>query len=515
MNSAVRFSLLIFLCLLPWFAVQSQLSLNGNTIWLVTAAERLLAGEHMAETFYEVNPPLSILYHLPPVIVGKLLTAVPVHYIILSYFLILIGLSGYAVNRIAGSWTFLEDGQRRALLAAWLAGNTILATIALGERDQVVLLGLMPFMMAQLCLSWRTPLPARLFWPVMVCGVVAVLIKPHFGLLPVLLLAHRMIVQKRLWIIRDPDFLALAAGTIGYVAFIGLFFRDYLQVILPDVLSLYVVQHDYSAALLPLLVYGFMFLIVPLADIILTPLQGRAKTLLILLYAGALFGLVPYAVQMKGFFYHLLPSLILFVCALGLSVYGHLGRLKKLPAKACITGLLIFLFAYALQPPLLAYPTHADYRSLPLNKVLASCERPCPVLMFHDSMEVMHPALFYNGQVHASRFPTFWFLPSLLQQDGADRTALRRKYAAMTGQDLARYQPRMALIGQYHIVPGSDEPFDFAGYFSIDEGFSQEWAQYDKVQEITVNLRPYYAGTPLERDTPQTYDVYIRKRSNR
>ncbi|PJB72606.1 MAG: hypothetical protein CO093_02710 [Alphaproteobacteria bacterium CG_4_9_14_3_um_filter_47_13] len=184
------------LCLLPWFVVQSQLSINGDTAWLLTAARRLLDGGMMSTDFYETNPPLSVLYHIPPVFLAKIL-AVPEYILVFLYFSGLIALSACAVNAVLKSWDFLETEQRYMIVAAFLVGNTILTAIALGEREHIIFLGLMPFLLAQLSLTWKHPLSRKLLWVLMIFGTFAVLLKPHYGLLPTLLLVHRMIVQKR------------------------------------------------------------------------------------------------------------------------------------------------------------------------------------------------------------------------------------------------------------------------------------------------------------------------------
>jgi len=45
------FLTIVIWCLLPWFAVQSQLSINGDAAWLMTATERVLSGEALASAY--------------------------------------------------------------------------------------------------------------------------------------------------------------------------------------------------------------------------------------------------------------------------------------------------------------------------------------------------------------------------------------------------------------------------------------------------------------------------------
>lgn len=511
--STKLFAILMILGLLPWFVIQAQLSLNGNITWLIAAAERLLDGQSMAKGYYEVNPPLSVLYNIPPVLLGKFLP-VPDHYLIFFYFLALIVLSACVINRIASLWDFLARDQRLVLLAAFVIPNTIIATVSIGERDQIVLLGLFPFLMAQLCLTWGYKLPGRLLWPVLVLGTAAVLIKPHFGLLPTLLLLHRMVAQRRFFsIIRDVDFLSLAVGTLAYIGAVLVFFPDYVSVIMPDVFALYASNKHYEYAVPQLLWHLYLFGIFLGLEAAFTPLKGRGKLLLVLLYAGALVALVPFAVQMKAFYYHLIPAIVFFFCGFGLSLHTYADAyLKKLPHVAAGVVVALFVIAYINRPLLLEFPKHADYATFPLTQEIAKCEEPCPVFMFNDNIEVMHPTFFYMGKQNASRFPTLWFLPNLVEQpDSPEAMPYRRKYAEMVGEDLKTYEPEMLLIGQYWVVDNV-KIFDFAEFFSVSPTFREQWGYYEKDRQITVNRKPYFAGTELGEDYPLTYDVYMRVR---
>jgi len=512
--SARLFAILMALGLLPWFVIQIQTSLNGDITWLITAAERLVAGQSMLKSYYEVNPPLSVLYNVPPVLLGKILP-IPYEYVIFFYFLGLIAVAAVAINEIAKRWDFVDRDVRFILLAAFIIPNTIIATVSIGERDQIVLLGLLPFLMAQLSLTWGYKLPNKLFWPVMVFGVIAVLIKPHFGLLPTLLLVQRMWMQRRVFsIIRDADFLSLAVGTVSYIAIVWFFFHDYVTVIMPDVISLYASNKHYEYAVPQLLWHLYLFGTFFGIEAAFTPLTGRRKLLLVLLYAGALACLVPFAVQMKAFYYHLIPSIVFFFCGFALSLHSYadvyLRRLKFVAAGVVVA---LFVMAYINRPLLLEFPKHKDYASFPLTLEMQKCEKPCPAFMFNDSIEVMHPTFFYMGERNASRFPTLWFLPKMVKEpDNPETLPLRRKYADMVGEDLRNFQPKMLLIGQYWIEDNV-KMFDYGEFFGISDIFREEWAHYTKDREITVNRKDYFAGTELgKEDFPMTYAIYMRTR---
>ena len=506
------FIIILIAGLLPWFALHIQLSLNGDIVWLITAAERMLAGLSMTENYYEVNPPLSILYNLPPVILGKILPF-PIHYVIVFYFLALIALAGWVSYKITSLWDFISRDERFIILAGFLIANTVIVTVSIGERDQIVILGLLPFMLAQIGMTWGYKQNNVLFWAVMILGTIAVLIKPHFGLLPTLLLIHRMIVQKRFFsIMRDADFLALAIGTLSYVGIIIIFFQDFVHDVLPGVIDLYLPNKSPEYAIPQLMWHVFLFAVFLGLEAAFTPLEGQRKKLLVLLYAGALLALIPFAVQMKAYYYHLIPAIALFYCAFGMSVYSYTSiYLKRFKHVGALALIILFAMAYTNRPLMLEFPKHDDYSTFELTKEIQKCEEPCEVFMFNDNIEVMHPTFFYMGKENASRFPSLWFIPQLVKNpDKPGFEEYRVSFGDMLGEDLKNYDPKMLLIGQYWVID-EVEKFDYADFFSVSSVFKEQWKRYKKDRTITVNRKPYFAGTELGVDYPLTYDVYLRR----
>ena len=73
------------------------------------------------------------------------------------------------------------------------------------ERDAFVVWGLLPFLLAQLALLRRASrCRAGLAWPVLAIGAACILIKPHYLLLPGLMIGWRWLKRRRIgW--RDAD----------------------------------------------------------------------------------------------------------------------------------------------------------------------------------------------------------------------------------------------------------------------------------------------------------------------
>ncbi len=110
-----RFLVFLFAFLALWLALQFNTALNFDHAWLLTAAQRLLAGGTMAQDFYETNPPLSVLLYVPIALLGKL---IPFYFAPYVFCLICLCLSTFAVYKILQRWDFIGGPQRNAIIGA-------------------------------------------------------------------------------------------------------------------------------------------------------------------------------------------------------------------------------------------------------------------------------------------------------------------------------------------------------------------------------------------------------------
>ncbi|MBU0858578.1 MAG: hypothetical protein KJ667_01455, partial [Alphaproteobacteria bacterium] len=231
---------LVLIGLAPALYLHLIHAINYDIAWLAIAAERLLQGGSMLRDAYEPNPPLSIIFMMPPVLLSWI-TPLPLYICTTLYSTIIIFGSTLLCHALLRRLDFLDRHDVNIFCAAYLCAMIVFPSIDYGERDHLVLAGVMPFMLWQIAFTFKRPLPPRLTSAILIVGPLFVLLKPHFGLLPTLLLLHRTIIQRRLFsIIRDPDFIALAVGVVIYITVTLLFFNDYVTQILPAVLSIYI-----------------------------------------------------------------------------------------------------------------------------------------------------------------------------------------------------------------------------------------------------------------------------------
>lgn len=499
------FCVLVSYALYTWFSIQVQVNITADTLWLADAAGRLIHGEAMSQSFYDPNPPLSMILYIPAVWAAGT-GLISLHNALFAYVLLFLAGASVTTYKILRVIPGTDKAAAMASTAALIIASTVMASGSYTERDQMIGIWLVPFVLTQLALTKGWPVPAPLRHMTFLVGAVLILIKPHHGLLPTLLIIHRAITQKRLSVWRDADFLYLAAGVIGYAVLLAFYFPDFLQVMLPDILRLYSAEVSKSV-LFRALYYGLLCVTVMLFAIMV----GKTSWLPYFFLGCALVSLVPFIVQMRGYHYHLMPAIIFFWC--GTAFFGkELFQRYMSPHLALIlvTGAMT-LFAFFTTQSRLTLPTVTQYQTLPMAQVLADCEAPCPFFVVNDHIEITHQTALYTGKEWASRFPSLWFLPGIYKLEEKDPAAfesLRDKYATMLAEDLERYKPRYVLAGSFKLR--DDFMFDLQQFTAANDSFRKAWAAYSPAGEITINQGRYFPAYKKFRDHKITYKIYKR-----
>jgi hypothetical protein len=517
-------ALLLLLSLIPWFVVQIQQSVNVDNAWLTIAAMRLLDGQKMSEAYYDSNPPLSILVQIIPAALTKFLK-IPLPYAIFFYSLITIFLSTGAVWHIFKKTGWLESSLLNAFLAFYIVANTVGTGQYIGERDHFLVLGLFPFLLLQISLTQNIPVNRYLKWMVLSLGSIAVLIKPHYGLIPVLILLHRMVRQKRL-VCFDADFLALTAAVLGYIAIMLIFFNDYMQIIFSDALLFYMAMRENWAVPLAGGIAVFLTAFICASWL----LFKRPHLISMGFFIAAALCLIPFAIQAKGFFYQAIPCMIFFLSGLFFliekSIFTAGTRLFSLnrPMSGILAFILMTFFIYFFSTPNKEYPTHQDYKNSQLVEIINSCGNECTFFMLNDMTEMIHQLAVYTGKELGSRFPVYWFLPVIVQENynlehglpsrfNAEQMEFyKKKYAAFVTEDFKKYIPDILLIGRFKMINGQEAYWNFSDFvIENDPSFASIWKNYKLTESVQINRSDYFGNTLYKNDDYVTYDIY-RKR---
>ena len=510
----------LILALLPWFYFRSQQATHSDILWLCDALQRVLAGDKMSDVAFEVNPPLSMLVYILPVL-AKSVLHIPLHYAVFTQTFILTVLSTLAVHKILSAWKIFQSVEINIISAGYLLGVTVLTSIYFGERDHLLALGLVPFILIQVSLTYHLPRPKGWTIPTLALGAILILLKPHHGLIPTILLAHRAISQRRLSVVIDADFLSLAIAVLSYLALIFIAFPDFIFVMLPDIVTLYLAIGNIELAL-----KGLMWITLLSVAIFLissfVQIPRQQIFLILFLTSCALMSLIPYAVQKMGFFYHLSPA-IAFLCAvIPWLFFWVLGReIQSKYLCSLLTLACAITVTYLLLPINFNYPDHHEFRQKPPAQLIQACPQgqDCSFFMFNKNMGVMHEAAYYTGTFHASRFSSLWFLPALIKtQKNMDKGesgplspekyhSYFHRYAVMLAEDLNKWKPFHLIIWDWKDF-GPDK--SFLEYMSQDETFASAMQSYKKTGTLQLDYDDYYQSTKA-KDDPIDYTIYERQ----
>ncbi|QQG36569.1 MAG: hypothetical protein HYS17_01920 [Micavibrio aeruginosavorus] len=500
----------VLIVLIPWGKSLLRTPLHSDLVWLYEAFARWIGGATMTGSVFEPNPPLSLFSYALPYVLSSL-TGVEAHYTIFIYVMALLALSALATGYVVMKLTRGDQAATALVVAAFLLSQTVMTNALYGERDHLVALGLVPFVLLQYALNRGIRIAAYWRWPVFILGAFLILLKPHHGLIPFLMVLDGLRRNPGWRNFLRADFISLSALVLAYAVLLYFVFPDYIQVIFPDVWQLYLSQRE---ARLPE-VTGYLF--IPAGGLLFSAVCLRYRAchpgLVLLLGVASVLSLIPYLVQGKGFYYHLFPALGFFIPGLTLLLFEWLayeGKRRTFAAGLSITaltGLALMIF-----PANGALPDYRAYRDMPLTqRVRAACENRtgCSFFMFNDTMGIVHETAYVTGIRHGSRFPSFWFLPEMLKHDRIspeDSEILRLSYGGRIAEDLERYKPPILIIGRFSIT--GQGFFDFGAYWAVSDSFRTAWERYRHDGTIKISYGDYYPGTLVKDSPPVTYDIY-------
>ncbi|WP_158815807.1 hypothetical protein [Methylocapsa sp. S129] len=162
-------------------AVQIHWGVNTDTSWNITLAEKALDGARPYVDFIEINPPLSFLIYLPPILVARLSGTAPEFVIDLFCFVgaaLSLWLSGIVLAR--GGAVTPAAGSRLAAIA--FAVLLLLPMRAFSEREHIALMASLPCLAALAVWASRERVEPILSLLAGLGAGLAIAIKPHFAL---------------------------------------------------------------------------------------------------------------------------------------------------------------------------------------------------------------------------------------------------------------------------------------------------------------------------------------------
>ncbi len=490
--------------------------LPHDVSWVLLATGRMLDGARIYRDIIEINPPL-IFYSAVPAVLAAKLGGWPVMPSFIIYVFALILVSLVLTARVMAEAAVLSARAQGWMTLAGFIALSLLPLTDFGQREHFTAILTLPYvtlLAGRFAGRGCGPVPALLAG--LLAGV-GFAFKPFFLVVPAALELYLILRHRSMLAAFRAETIAAALVIGGYAALVLLAHPDYAGHIVPFGLLVYgayakplayaLLQPDLPAFLLPVCAY------------LLARLVGRGGGYLdaFAIAAGGFF--IAYLVQAKGWSYHLIPVAVFLwmgaaaVPSLHRAPAGRSGPTRRIPLATAVAALAFMALAPALRGP--ACSPIADSLA-PLVRDIAPGGS---LYAFTSHVWVAFPLVPAAGLEWASRFPTQWLLPGVINRlRTADDAALRRRLETVgrytidaVNDDLQQGRPDIVVVDLDN--PYFDERgFDYLGYFERDARFRRLWQDYAKVDQVSFmeNVSPTELGSfDIRRE--RRFDVYCRR----
>ncbi len=506
-----------------WSFLYGQIYLNTDLGWLLLCLERFLDGGSYTSDFYETNPPLSFLIYLPAyplyTFVG-ISPAFAIHLLFFGY----MAISGLVIFKYLRNLGY-PDTMITALLTFFLFAQTWMLGTSFGQKDQLIFLCLIPFILMQVSAYAKKDIDNPLGYFSAFLGALAVCLKPHYIMVAAVFYLTRLYKNRSLpELLKAKDVWIFIGTGLAYLIFLRLVFPDYVDVILPETVDFYAEQQPFPIHIqLYFLVYAFIAFLISM----FSGDTEQTKFLRVTTYAfiglSLLFAL-PYAAQNKGFFYHAIPLVSTSVMGLMLSIFGLIYYTSRKIDIAIILpfAIVLFMFKGYMHGTGDGYLTHEEFRTLPFHQKLenyASNNVYMNLKMKPFNLALPHYSELENG----SRFGQIWPIFGLNDKFAKVRTEKEREeirakiqtYIDMIAEDIERSKPGVIAIPQYEDPQTKEMTNSYFKLLSKNENFAEAFNDYKFAETFTFDEHIYERGSkkPDDKNTVRPYDLFVRPQS--
>ncbi|MDQ1081736.1 hypothetical protein [Pseudoroseomonas cervicalis] len=485
---------------LGFLAVVLAPPLNPDVAAVLDFASRMRAGEVLYVDLIDINPPLIFLLNWPAAWLASVTPLDPPQALVLTL-LLLCALCWWLCHALRDR----EAGPaERAVMAAMLPLLPLSAGQDFGQREQIMALLALPYLLLAERRILGRATPAALVAAVTLLAGIGFALKPHFLAIPALVEAVVLLarIRRQGWArpLLDPVPWGMAALWLAYLALIHFVFPAYFENIVPLVRDWYL---DLGGA-----PWWAVLLTAPTGSAAvlalgLAPLAARAPTgwLPRLAAAAALGALAAALVQHKGWSYHLVPVWIFgglagaAMLARGLDgtlPQATLRRAAPLLAIGVAFGFTLFTLRGG-EAPWVAL----RYATSPGGLLADWLEREAPgqrLLVLSPDIPTVFPAVTYAESRWISPFMSTWLLQAVYRdcpaggaryRDPAQMGAAEALVWRSLTERFLRLRPSAVVVSRNTgIADCNGQRFDFIEYFRRNPLFARAWEQYRLKGEI-------------------------------
>ncbi len=452
------FALLILSLVIIYF---NFYSLNVDSTWILNSARNLVLGSKMYVDIIDVNPPLIFIYSTLAIFISQLSSFNTINsFILLVLFLIGISsiLSWYVIKNIK----FNIKEAKRYFIYAVITILTISITYNFGQREHLFMIFIFPYLLFKIYGKYNQELAFPIRSLIGIFAALGFNLKPHFFLIFVTIELLHIIDRKSISNFLKIDSVIIVSSSFFYFLIIYYFFPEYINFIIPFALETYVDVFNKSFYTL-IINYEFIFFtltILIFVFFIKEKLSLSTKTILVAIISS----FIIYLLQQKGWSYHRVPFfMISLLFLIHLIIY-------KSNSKS-----IYFIFLVPFICMVSYYNLINVYQYNDLKKILNQLPSNSSVLIVSMDIAEGQP-LLKEHQVWASRFPSFFMMPSVFKNNNSK---IKKYTFDSIYEDLIKYKPN------YIIFPNKFKSYNIYNYLTKEDIKLKDF--YTKYYKMTFN----------------------------
>jgi hypothetical protein len=417
---------------------------NADNSWLISVAERWLAGAQPYVDVLETNPPGAFLIYAPAAALGRLLH-LPSEFVVSS--MIFVGTLALLLwlrrRLVAAGALAADDGT--LFVNAGVFALLLLPGFSFGEREHLAAICVLPILGAYAIRSLGASVSVGTSILAGLLAAVALVAKPYFALailLPLIWLVWR---QRRLGLLFGLEHWAAAALVGFYLASLPIAFPAFFQS-LPAIVEVYVPIR--TPLVLMLGKSWFLLNLVLVAAILVALRRDDAAPLPKLLLLASLGFLLTYLVQMKGWVNHGLPGVALAFLSAATAIAPALRSANLWQA---VRRPVLFLMLPALLGAPILFGTIIQFTGWEEYDGLTAAVRrhtpPHPRLAsITGELDVGHPLVHRVGGTWAMRTHSLWLMTCAmtLLQDTKPSPEMAERLRGYIAQDAHAFREDVA-----------------------------------------------------------------------
>ena len=470
----------VILILACSFILQNQLFLNWDVSHLLNVTQLWLQGGNYVDDFFTPNTPMIIFLYAPIVMLAKN-SHITLLFPMYIYFLSLI--SFYICSQII----FNEDKLFKLLfLLTLLACYTITPSYHFGQRDQLIFVFIMPYILLLSARLQNASISAEIAFISGLLAAMAIAIKPQ-PILFFLMGELGILIYKKNWrCLLRVESRTIIFGLIVYSLLSYLVFPEYYQTVLPYMMTHYyqAIGGDWTE-----LFFNNPILYAVCTTILFFYLYHRGHTTILqaVLFVALVCSAIIFFSQKTPFYYHLIPVLS-FTSLLLITLIAQTVANRKIVLFGVFLFVLPLIILDSIHTHGVAFKKHTLQ---PLIAFIHAEPKPQSVYFLSEAV-FSSPLIHYTNAISHERFDCLWQTEDLIKIQAQHGEQFLQQYIKnnhdplffinMIAQDLEHHAPSLIFVDirrDNAWLSGTIRHFDYLKYFLLSNVFQKQWQHYD------------------------------------